>query len=236
MNLITSTIAAVSTTAILSGSAQAQSPLDDMIATLRLPVGTPTQYYNAATQSVLQETCNIVDARHVACDVRVLGAAAIVDFTQRGMVYKIGDDGKITVDPGEFDQETWDTEVDGGLYRKLMKQGGAQASWTASSPLARAAADGTVIQNNIRETALIGDRAYAKSNVPISENRGIILTQSFEDRSPAHLQIEMKIVQNGAVVSAVGGTASRPFIESDYKEYVVKYYNESLKPYAIAAP
>jgi|GEM_PF-4295638 len=236
MNFIATTIAAVSTSAILTGTAYAQSPVEDMIATLRLPVGTTTHYYNAATQVAMSETCNIVDANSVACDLRVIGVAAIVDFTQRGMLYQVSNDGNImTIDAGEFDQEGWNTEFDGGLYRELMTQG-AQASWTATSPLAMTASDGTVIQNDVRKTELRGDRAYAWSTVPINENRGLILTQSFEDKSPAKLGVEMGVVQNGIVVSVIGGTASRPFIESDYNDYVVKYYNESQRPYAIAAP
>lgn len=235
MNYLATAIAAVSTSAILSGTAQAQSPIEDMIATLRLPVGTTTHYYNAATQVVMSETCNIVDANNVACDLRVMGVAAIVDFTQRGMLYTAGSDGGITIDAGEFDQQGWDTDVDGGLYRDLMKQG-AQSSWTAASPLAKAASDGTVIQNEIRNTALRGDRAFAWSTVPISEHRGLILTQSFEDISPARLGVEMGVFHNGAVIAVPGGVASRAFIESDYNDYVVKYYNESKKPYAVAAP
>lgn len=235
MNLLSTTIAAVSTSAILSGTAYAQSPIEDMIASLRLPVGTTTHYYNAATQVAMSETCNIVDNNNVACDLRVIGIAAIVDFTQRGMLYTVNPSGQITVDAGEFDQKDWDTDVSGGLYSDLLEQG-TQGSWTASSPLAMTAGDGTVIQNDVRKTELRGDRAYAWSTVPIAENRGLILTQSFEDKSPARLQMEMGIVQNGAVMAVIGGTASRPFIESDYNDYVVKYYEESRRPYAIAAP
>ena len=234
MNFLTSTIAAASTSAILSGAAHAQSPAEDMIANLRLPVGTTTHYYNAATQVVMSETCNIVVANSVACDLRVLGVAAMVDFTQRGMLYSISDDGNImTIDAGEFDQETWDTDVDGGLYKELMIQG-TQGSWTATSPLVMTASEGTVIQNDIRKTELRDDRSYAWSTVPISENRGLILTQSFEDKSPARLGVEMGLVQNGVIVAVIGGTASRPFIESDYNDYVVKYYEESQGPFARA--
>ena len=235
MNCIATAIAAVSTSAILTGTAYAQSPAEDMIATLRLPVGTTTHYYNAATQVAMSETCNIVDNNNVACDLRVIGIAAIVDFTQRGMLYSVDAAGKITVDAGEFDQKDWDTDVSGGLYRQWKAQG-AQREWTVSSTLAMAADDGIVIQNDVRKTELRGDRAYAWSTVPINENRGLILTQSFEDKSPAKLGVEMGVVQNGIVVSVIGGTASRPFIESDYNDYVVKYYNESQRPYAIAAP
>lgn len=236
MNFLSTAIAAVSTSAILSGTAHAQSsPIEDMIATLRLPVGTTTQYYNAATQVAMSETCNIVDNSNVACDLRVIGIASAVDFTQRGMLYTVNASGNIAIDAGEFDQKDWDTDVNGGLYREWVRQG-TQGSWAASSPLAMTASDGTVIQNDVRKTELRGDRAYGWSTVPISGSRGLILTQSFEDKSPARLGVQLGIVQNGAVISVPGGTASRPFLESDYNDFVVKYYTESQSPYVRAAP
>lgn len=227
--------AAATTTAILGGTAMAQDdPTRQMIDVLKLPVGDTSVYFNAATQNVVVEKCAMgANNSGVVCDLRVLGAAAIMDYNIQGMTYSVGPDGQYSVTPGNLSQDQWSNEFSGGDYKSLKKTA-TQAEWSASSPLATAATDGTVIQNDIRVTHMIGAgqyRAEAFSSIPISENRGINLRQSFEDKASAVSSVEMNVSNNGALLSVNLGEAERDFTAGDY-DFVERYYKDSQSPYA----
>lgn len=224
---------AASTAAILTGSpAQAQeNTTGSNLDSLSLPMGEePAIYYNASTQTVITEQCydDLQRDQTVVCDMTVLANAAIMKFEQQ-IVYTKDADGNLLVIPGIMSPDTWSTEQDGGDYKRL-KEKATIAEWSASSPLVETDSNGIVIQNDTRKAELVGDRAHAWSYTPITENRGIYLTQAFEDKASATFQFTMLVnAGGGAVLSAGSGVASRPFVEGDY-DFVERYYNNSLVP------
>lgn len=224
---------AASTAVVLTGSAaQSQDiPAGATIDSLNLPMGEePAIYFNASTQTVITEQC-YDDTQHdntVVCDMRVLANAAIMTFEQQ-MIYTVDGKGNLLVTPGIASPDKWSTEFDGGAYKNLKEQA-TIAEWSATSPLAETDSNGIVIQNDTRRAELVGDRAHAWSYAPITEDRGIYLTQAFEDKADATFQFTMLVnAGGGTVLSAESHLASRPFVEGDYN-FVERYYNDSFAP------
>lgn len=229
-------VAAASTALpLLAGSPAAAQDMDSVIEMLGLPVGTTATYFNPATRMGIVEECFRQDADTVACDMRIMAGKALLDFTYQGMTYDI-EGGELKITAGTLDQGTWNTDVYNYDFKPVVLAN-HHGSWNASSPLVQFAPDGqTIIQNDVLAITMPESevRITGCSSLPITEHRGVDLCQSFEDKSPARANAVLVVASNGAVLSAQGETADRPYSSGDWD--VAVSYGKNLRSGFMTVP
>lgn len=182
MNIFKNTAAVgLLTGASLLAPAAEAAPVTDgasLAEALGLPVGGARFFWNEATQTSGQFTCETPSEQSVLCTLDVSSAGAQMDFTQT-QTFDVGASG-VAVTTLMQDSSVWKGDFrHTTLYIPYYEQASI-TSWAPESPLALNSPEG-VVQNNIKMVEAGDDyKVKISSDVPISDNFGIRLTQVFD--------------------------------------------------------